>query len=440
MKNGDFSGDVEGWHAREAVLEAVKLDGWVLRDASEELRGDKGVVLAAVKQHGNALQFASAALRGDTVVVSEAVKESGWALQFASKTLQNDTEVVLEAVKEYGPALEYASEELQNDREVVLAAVKQDGLALEYASEELRGDTVAVSAAVKQDEGALQFASEALQKKWRAGTDGEGWNDRDLFLEAVKQDENALQFASEARQREAADAAMASLLEEEEEEEEAKKGKKGNSKKKNKKKKAKDCKQQMQSSLPAEAAPAVPQRHQHAHDTHAAAVEETTSAKHAATQEADAALLAALQCDDEKDSKPFADEVKNKTAAALQEDKDLQQALEASLADAPSFPAAPDDKPSALKGLPVPMEIERVGPIERPAEPPDAFVCPISFELMEDPVVCSDGHTYERVVIQDWLRKNDTSPKTNQRLDPVTLFPNHNLKAAIGEWAEQHRQ
>jgi hypothetical protein len=75
-------------------------------------------------------------------------------------------------------------------------------------------------------------------------------------------------------------------------------------------------------------------------------------------------------------------------------------------------------------------------PCEQPAtERPDAFVCPISFELMEDPVMCSDGHTYERAAIQDWLRKNETSPKMNERLESAMLFPNHNLKAAIAEWS-----
>lgn len=33
-------------------------------------------------------------------------------------------------------------------------------------------------------------------------------------------------------------------------------------------------------------------------------------------------------------------------------------------------------------------------------------------ELMRDPVVCADGHSYERSVIEAWLQKHDTSPLT----------------------------
>ena len=49
--------------ARDACLEAVKLDGWALRFTAEELRADREVVLAAIKQAGRALQFATSACR-----------------------------------------------------------------------------------------------------------------------------------------------------------------------------------------------------------------------------------------------------------------------------------------------------------------------------------------------------------------------------------------
>ncbi len=31
---------------------------------------------------------------------------------------------------------------------------------------------------------------------------------------------------------------------------------------------------------------------------------------------------------------------------------------------------------------------------------------------MRDPVVCADGHSYERAVIEEWLQDHDTSPLT----------------------------
>jgi hypothetical protein len=35
-------------------------------------------------------------------------------------------------------------------------------------------------------------------------------------------------------------------------------------------------------------------------------------------------------------------------------------------------------------------------------EIPDDMICPISFEVMKDPVMAQDGHTYERVCIEEW--------------------------------------
>ena len=66
----------------------------------------------------------------------------------------------------------------------------------------------------------------------------------------------------------------------------------------------------------------------------------------------------------------------------------------------------------------------------------DAFICPISCEIMEDPVVCADGHTYERSEIEGWLANHNTSPKTNEVLESTALVPNHNIRAAIGEWRQ----
>ena len=54
---------------------------------------------------------------------------------------------------------------------------------------------------------------------------------------------------------------------------------------------------------------------------------------------------------------------------------------------------------------------------------PSAFECPISGELMVDPVTCADGHTYERSQIATWLRSHDTSPKTNEPLAHASLTP-----------------
>ena len=58
------------------------------------------------------------------------------------------------------------------------------------------------------------------------------------------------------------------------------------------------------------------------------------------------------------------------------------------------------------------------------AEVLDACVCPITAEIMTDPVCTSDGFTYERTAITKWLRTKDTSPSTGAMLESKTLIPN----------------
>jgi hypothetical protein len=59
------------------------------------------------------------------------------------------------------------------------------------------------------------------------------------------------------------------------------------------------------------------------------------------------------------------------------------------------------------------------------------YSCPITSTIMEDPVICSDGHTYERKAIEEWLRTNNKSPNTNDVLSNKVLIPNIALRQAI---------
>jgi hypothetical protein len=83
-------------------------------------------------------------------------------------------------------------------------------------------------------------------------------------------------------------------------------------------------------------------------------------------------------------------------------------------------------------------EVRQAAGVELPARP-DAHLCKISQEPMSDPVVAADGHTYERRMIEMWLRPNNTSPMTREPLRDNELHPNLNLKNLIDEWEEQAR-
>ena len=59
-------------------------------------------------------------------------------------------------------------------------------------------------------------------------------------------------------------------------------------------------------------------------------------------------------------------------------------------------------------------------------------------ELMADPVVASDGITYERHAIELWMTTHDVSPLTNKPFDHKLLIPNLSMRSLIAEWCEQN--
>jgi len=72
--------------------------------------------------------------------------------------------------------------------------------------------------------------------------------------------------------------------------------------------------------------------------------------------------------------------------------------------------------------------------VEEEEDPPADFICPITTEVMIDPVMAADGHAYERSAIERWLATKSTSPLTSEELQHVCLFPSHILRRQIREW------
>ncbi|KAL6873958.1 hypothetical protein ACP4OV_014040 [Aristida adscensionis] len=71
---------------------------------------------------------------------------------------------------------------------------------------------------------------------------------------------------------------------------------------------------------------------------------------------------------------------------------------------------------------------------------PNDFLCPISLEIMTDPVIIASGRTYERRSIQKWLDAGQrTCPKTQQPLSHLSLAPNFALKNLILQWCEKNK-
>ncbi|KAH3732788.1 hypothetical protein Pelo_16390 [Pelomyxa schiedti] len=68
------------------------------------------------------------------------------------------------------------------------------------------------------------------------------------------------------------------------------------------------------------------------------------------------------------------------------------------------------------------------------APPPPEYLCPITCDLMDTPVVAADGYCYEKLVIEDWLSTHDTSPMTNTVLPSKVLVACDTLHRSILDW------
>ncbi|XP_078429333.1 U-box domain-containing protein 3-like isoform X2 [Wolffia australiana] len=70
---------------------------------------------------------------------------------------------------------------------------------------------------------------------------------------------------------------------------------------------------------------------------------------------------------------------------------------------------------------------------------PPFFRCPLSSELMVDPVILASGQTFERSFIRKWLDGGlRICPVTRQPLAHADLVPNFTVKALIANWCEEN--
>jgi hypothetical protein len=74
------------------------------------------------------------------------------------------------------------------------------------------------------------------------------------------------------------------------------------------------------------------------------------------------------------------------------------------------------------------------------AAPPSEYLCPITLELMEQPVVAPDGNVYEESAIRQWLAAHKTSPMTGAPMTTEPLLRCNTLRSAIIGWKEKHPQ
>jgi len=68
---------------------------------------------------------------------------------------------------------------------------------------------------------------------------------------------------------------------------------------------------------------------------------------------------------------------------------------------------------------------------------PEAYYCPITFNLIHDPAIDPEGNTYERTAIEYWIRSNGNSPVTRTSAKVEDLYPNNALAIAMEEEANR---
>ncbi|KAJ1694304.1 hypothetical protein LUZ63_011002 [Rhynchospora breviuscula] len=70
---------------------------------------------------------------------------------------------------------------------------------------------------------------------------------------------------------------------------------------------------------------------------------------------------------------------------------------------------------------------------------PPHFRCPLSLQLMLDPVILASGQTFERSFIQKWLDNGlRICPMTRQNIQHTELVSNYTVKALISTWCEEN--
>lgn len=70
-------------------------------------------------------------------------------------------------------------------------------------------------------------------------------------------------------------------------------------------------------------------------------------------------------------------------------------------------------------------------------ESPEDYFCPISKEIMVEPIIaCKAGHVFEKTVIEQWLKTNKTCPTCRCAVDAKEMKVNRFMKGEIERWRQ----
>jgi len=183
----NFKGlDIKYRSDREIAMEAVIMDGLLLKYVSEDLKSDIEIVKIALRFTPMAFEFVSNKFKDDEKLVLDVVSRCGDAIRFASPRLRHNKDIVLVAVRNDGRALSYVPN-FSDDRDIVFEAIKQDGRALLYANKKFFSDKEIMLEVVRKPQSAylIAFASDELK------------DDMDIIRTAYSVNKAYLKYASD---------------------------------------------------------------------------------------------------------------------------------------------------------------------------------------------------------------------------------------------------
>ena len=72
-------------------------------------------------------------------------------------------------------------------------------------------------------------------------------------------------------------------------------------------------------------------------------------------------------------------------------------------------------------------------------EAPEEYICPLTLDVMEDPVMSKYGQSFERSEILEWLKAgHGVCPLSRRPLSLQDLVTNHGLRMRISEWRKEN--
>ena len=109
----------------------------------------------------------------------------------------------------------------------------------------------------------------------------------------------------------------------------------------------------------------------------------------------------------------------------------------------PAPPLSPEADTPELQMEPATVPDPETECTDMAEDAPVHLVCPITFELMTEAVVASDGHTYQHqslLLHMEYARSRNRlllSPMTNLPIDPGVCIPNYTVRSLVKEYIEQ---